>query len=342
MDKIYLLAICSGLISLLMTPVIKKLAVVVKAIDVPKDNRRIHKKPIPLLGGLAIYLAFITGVFLKKGEITTSEIGIIFGSTIIVIGGILDDIKELKPWQKLVFQVSAAFCLIFAGIKIELLTNPFSNIVPFLNIGYLSIPFTIIWIIIVTNSINLIDGLDGLAAGISLISAMTILFIAISKNRIEATFLTAILSGSILGFLPYNFNPASIFMGDTGAQLLGFLLASISMEGAIKSATIFSIAVPILILGLPLFDTIFAVIRRKVNGKPIMQGDRGHLHHRLLDMGLNQKQAVLIMYLISMALGGIAIVAMEISSTSSYFLLTLVVIIISFSAWKLGFFKHKE
>lgn len=340
MDNLAGLAILAFIISLVATPLIKKLAFKVNAVDIPKDNRRVHKKPIPLLGGVAIYLGFIITVILKKGPLSASEFGIISGATVILMGGILDDIKELKPWQKIIFQLIATLCLLLKGVRIDIITNPLSD--KFVSISYLSIPFTIIWIVGITNAINLIDGLDGLAAGVALISALTLLLIAILKGRIEAAYLTAVLSGAILGFLPYNFNPASIFMGDAGAQLLGFLLSSISIEGAIKSAAAFAIVVPILAMGLPIFDTIFAMIRRKINGKPIMQGDRGHLHHRLLDLGLNQKQAVVVMYLMSAVLGGISIIAMQISSVNSYFLLTLVILLIAVITWKCGFFKNRE
>jgi len=184
--------------------------------------------------------------------------------------------------------------------------------------------------------------LDGLAAGVALISSVTIFIIAVLNNRLDAAVLTAILSGAILGFLPYNFNPAIIFMGDTGAQLLGFLLAAISIEGTIKSAAAFAIAVPILALGIPIYDTLFAVIRRKMNGKPIMQADKGHLHHRLMDMGLSQRQTVLIMYLISAILGSIAIIAMQISNQRAYFILALVMVLLVLLAWKCGFFKSRD
>lgn len=338
----YILILVSTIISIIATPFVKRLAVFVKAIDVPRDERRIHKKPTPLLGGLAIYISFIITIVLKEGSLKNSEWGIVIGATIIIIGGILDDINELKPLTKLMFQLAAAVCLIASGVKISGLTNPFSGIDGTVNISWLYIPFTLFWVIGITNALNLIDGLDGLAAGVALISTITILVIALLHNRPEAAILTSILGGAILGFLPYNFNPASIFMGDTGAQLLGFLLAAISMEGTIKSATAFAISVPILALGLPIYDTLFAMIRRKVNGKPISQGDRGHLHHRLLDLGLTQRQAVIIMYLISAVLGGIAIIAMQVSTVRSYFLMTAVITIIVFIAWKMGFFKHKE
>jgi len=336
----YILVLVSAVISLLVTPLVKKLAIKIGAIDVPKDERRVHKKPIPLLGGLAIYIAFIITIILKKGNLETSEIGIIVGATIIVVGGVIDDMKDLKPYVKLCFQSAAALCLIASGVSITILTNPFGGAEGLIYINWLYIPFTVLWVVGITNALNLIDGLDGLAAGVALISTITIFIIAIIHDRSEAAILTSVLGGAIIGFLPYNFNPATIFMGDTGAQLLGFLLAAISMEGTIKSATAFAISVPILALGLPIYDTIFAMIRRKVNGKPISQADRGHLHHRLLDLGLSQRQVVIIMYFFSAILGGIAIIAMQTSTVRSYFLMASVITIIVFVAWKMGFFKH--
>jgi UDP-GlcNAc:undecaprenyl-phosphate GlcNAc-1-phosphate transferase len=342
MSNIYVLAIITALISVMITPIVRMIAIKVNAIDIPKDERRMHNKPIPLMGGLAIYVAFVIGVILYNGILTTSQKGIIIGATIIVIGGIIDGIKDLSPKYKLLIQVLAAMCLLLSGVKISIITNPFREFYPYLNIGWIYMPVTIIWIVGVTNAFNLIDGLDGLAAGIAFISSVTLMIISIMNGRLEAAFLTAVLSGAILGFLPYNFNPASIFMGDTGSQLLGFLLAAISIEGAIKSATAFVIAVPILAFGLPIYDTLFAMIRRKINGKSIMQADKGHLHHRLIDMGLSQKQAVVIMYLLSAVLGGFSIIAMKSSTQRAYFLLASVVVIIVTIAWKYGIFKHKE
>lgn len=342
MSNIYIIAIITALISFISTPLVKKLAIKVNAIDVPKDERRIHNKPIPVMGGLAIYFAFVLGVILYNGILTKSQLGIIIGATIIVIGGVLDDVKDLKPKYKIIIQVIAAICILQSGIRISIVTNPFREFYPYLSVGWIHIPITIIWIVGVTNAFNLIDGLDGLAAGIAFISCVTLMIVSLINGRLEAAFLTAVLSGAILGFIPYNFNPASIFMGDTGSQLLGFLLAAISIEGAIKSATAFVIAVPILAFGLPIYDTLFAMIRRKVNGKSMMAADKGHLHHRLLNMGMSQKQAVIIMYLISAALGGIAIIAMKISNERAYFLLALVMVILVITAWKYGIFQHKE
>jgi len=330
------------IVSFLVTPFVRKLAIKLNAIDIPKDARRIHKKPIPRMGGLAIYIGFVVGILINFKNLGLSDYGLVLGATVIVIGGIIDDIKMISPKQKLAFQVAATLCLIFSGLTIRLVTNPFARVFPYINLGYFGIPITIIWVIGITNAFNLIDGLDGLAAGIAFIASITMLVVAVLNGRYETAVLTTILSASILGFLPYNFNPASIFMGDTGSQLLGFLLAAISIDGAIKSTTSLVIAVPLLALGLPIYDTLFAMIRRKVNGKPIMEGDKGHLHHRLLNLGLSQRQAVLIMYLIGAILGGLAVIAMQVSSKKGYFLLAAVVVIIFAIAWKCNMFQKLE
>ncbi|WP_373897943.1 glycosyltransferase family 4 protein [Haloimpatiens sp. FM7315] len=341
MDKL-ILFVASAVISFSMTPLVKRLAIKNGAMDIPKGERKIHKKPMPLLGGLSIYIAFSLVLILKKGNVNFEEIGILLGSTIIVIGGYIDDIRDLRPRYKILFQVSAAIFLIIFGVSINVITNPFSSSSQYLDIHLIGVPLTILWVVGITNAFNLIDGLDGLSSGLAFIASMTIFIIAILNGRQEASTLTIILSGAILGFLPYNFNPATIFLGDTGSQLLGFLLAAISIKGAIKSAAAFTIAVPIITLGLPIYDTLFAMIRRKINGKPIMKADKGHLHHRLLAMGLSQRKAVLIMYIISVILGGISIIAMQISNQKAYFLMAVVIIIIVLLGWKAGFFKHKE
>ncbi|MDD3223433.1 MAG: MraY family glycosyltransferase [Clostridium sp.] len=345
MDNLYLIALLSIFISAISTPLARKLAFVFDVIDVPKDNRRVHKKPIPKLGGLAIYVSFVIMVFVKKGPLDLFEIGIIVGATIIVIGGLIDDKYNIKPWQKLVFQVVAAGILIWSNTMISIITNPISDSHPVIVLcKYISIPITLMWVVGVTNAFNLIDGLDGLSAGLGFIACITMAIAGIlsGKVEIEIITLTIILAGAILGFLPFNFNPASIFMGDTGAQLIGFLLSAIAMKGAIKSASAFVLAVPILALGLPIYDTIFAVIRRKVNGRSIVQADKGHLHHRLLAMGLSQRQAVIVMYIISAVLGILAIIVMQLTNKRAYMVLTFVLILIVFLAWKLGLFKHKN
>lgn len=331
----------SLVIAALSTPVIKKFAHKVGAIDVPNEERRIHKKPIPLMGGLSIYIAFVVCSLYFSG-FDKRVAGIVIGGTLIVIMGIIDDIKELKPLPKLAVQIAAALILICFDISVKSITVPFFTKGGTLNVGYFGIPITLIWVVGITNAINLIDGLDGLACGIGLISSLTLFGVAIISGRDISVLLTVILAGACMGFLPYNFNPASIFMGDTGSQFLGFALAAISIQGAIKSAAAVAVAVPILALGLPIYDTLFSMVRRKINKKPMSQADRGHFHHRLLDLGLTQRQAVYIMYMVSGFLGISAILAMEMSSKKSYTLLIVICSFVVAFAVEMGVFNKKD
>lgn len=340
--KNFILFFIAMVISFALTPLVKKLAVKLGIIDIPKDARRVHNKPIPLIGGLAIYISF-TVMLIGTGIFAKEKLALLIGGTIILIGGLLDDKYDLRPVQKLIFQISGALVLIFMGVEINLLTNPFTKYISFLNLEkWLSIPVTLIWIVGVTNAFNLIDGLDGLSSGLALISSVSMLIVSMITGRDESVLLNSILSGAILGFLPYNFNPASIFLGDTGAQLLGFLLSSIAVIGAVKSATAITLAVPIIVLGVPIYDTAFAIIRRKINGKPIMQADKGHIHHRLLAMGFSQKKVVIIMYIISGSLGLISILASTMSSKVSYIFMIIVIVILFLLAIKLGFIKNRD
>lgn len=333
--------ILSAAVAFLMTPIAKKIAVKLGAIDMPKEERRVHEKPIPLMGGLAIYISFIA-VSLCFSKLDRNVIGIALGSTLLIICGMIDDVKPLRPIQKLVFQVLAAVILIAFGITVKSITVPFVSGDGSAYIGYFGIPVTILWVVGITNAMNLIDGLDGLACGLCFISALTLFGVSLISGRYTAVLLTAILAGSCLGFLPFNFNPASIFMGDTGSQFLGFALAAISIQGAIKSAAAVVVAVPILALGIPIYDTLFAMIRRRINNKPIMEADRGHLHHRLLDMGLSQRQVVFIMYSVSIILGTTAVMAMMLSAKKSFALLIVVCSITLAFAIELGLFSRKS
>ncbi|HHX17587.1 MAG TPA: undecaprenyl/decaprenyl-phosphate alpha-N-acetylglucosaminyl 1-phosphate transferase [Clostridium sp.] len=300
------------------TPIVRKLAFKIGAVDIPKDARRMHNKPIARLGGMAIFSGFIVALMfgmvsallgVSGISLTKELLGLLVGVSIIVAIGIIDDIKQLGAKFKLVFQVIAALSVVFiSDTRIANLTNPFaSEGVSQLN-DITSYVLTIFWIIGITNAINLIDGLDGLAAGVSSISYLSLFFISILNGESSDAIIIAILAGATLGFLPYNFNPAKIFMGDTGSTFLGFTLAVVSIQGMMKTYAAFSIAIPLLVLGLPLFDTISTIIRRILKRKPIMEADREHLHHRLIDMGLSQKQSVGVMYTASAALGLCAVV----------------------------------
>lgn len=295
-------------VSFLMTPVVKTFAYKVGAIDVPKDARRMHKVPIPRLGGLAIFIGFMVSILLFA-EITPELRSILLGAVIIVVLGVVDDIMALPAMLKFVVQIVAALIPATHGVRILAFSNPnvFSENLYWV-LGGLSIPFTVLWIVAITNSVNLIDGLDGLANGVSAISATTMLVIALASDQSAVAVVLAALVGACVGFMPYNMNPAKMFMGDTGATFLGYILATMSIQGLFKYYAVISFVVPFLILGLPIFDTTFAFIRRIAHGQSPMHPDRSHIHHRLIDMGLNQKQAVATLYVISAILGLSAVV----------------------------------
>ena len=296
------------LVALITTPVVKNLAFKMGAVDVPKDNRRMHNHPIPRMGGLAIFLGFLLSVLVFL-DLTDQMRGMLLGAVIIVVLGIFDDIYSLRAMFKFCVQIAAALVAVLSGNVIETLSNPnvFSQNL-YWDLGWLSIPVTVLWIVAITNAVNLIDGLDGLACGVSAIGSMTLLVISLAISDGPVAVLMAALAGGCLGFLPYNMNPAKIFMGDTGSTFLGYILAVVSIQGLFKLYTIISFAVPFLMLGLPIFDTCFAFIRRIAHGQSPMHADRSHVHPRLIDMGLNQKQAVAVLYMISAILGLSAVV----------------------------------
>ena len=290
-------------VSFASTPMVKALAYKVGAIDVPKDNRRMHKVPIPRLGGLAIFLAFLLSTLIFA-DIDRQMRGILLGAIMIVVLGVMDDIMALKALPKLFVQIVAAGVAVYYGCRIQFLSNPnvFSDMT-YVNLGWLSVPITIIWIVAITNAVNFIDGLDGLAVGVSAISTASITVIALLVAETNVAIVLAALFGACLGFIPYNMNPAKIFMGDTGATFLGYILATLSVTGLFKMYAIISFAVPFLILGVPIFDICFAFLRRIAKGQNPMKADRGHVHHRLIDMGFSQKQAVAISYMLAAILG---------------------------------------
>ena len=293
----------SGVLSFILTPVAKRIAHQIGAIDVPKDERRMHKEPIPRLGGIAVFFAFLVSVILLV-PIDLELQGILLGAVVIVVLGVIDDSVSLPAIVKLFVQIAAALIVVLHGVRIDVLSNVnvFSDNA-YLSLGVWSIPVTVIWIVAITNAVNLIDGLDGLSVGVCTIASLSLLMISAIVSEFTVVVIMAALAGACIGFLPYNINPAKIFVGDTGATFLGFILATMSVQGMFKTYAILSFAAPFLVLGLPIFDTVFAICRRILNGQSPMHADRGHIHHRLIDVGFNQKQTVLILYLISGILG---------------------------------------
>ncbi|MFF2796898.1 MULTISPECIES: glycosyltransferase family 4 protein [Lysinibacillus] len=307
---LYVSIIAAFVASILLTPLVKRLAFKIGAVDAP-NYRKVHARIMPRLGGLAIFLSFLIAVAIFQPILIINENGsnfllaIIIGACIIVATGVVDDMREISAKAKLVGQLIAALIVIFVGgIQIDMITLPF---VGELNFGMLSIPLTILWIVGITNAINLIDGLDGLAAGVSTIALITLAIMAIIMGNMFVLAIAAILAASTFGFLFYNFHPAKIFMGDTGALFLGFMISVLALLG-FKNVTVVSLIIPVIILGVPISDTFFAIVRRVRMKKKWSDPDKSHLHHRLLDMGFTHRQTVLIIYGIAIMFGLAAII----------------------------------
>ena len=330
-------------VALIVTPAVIVLAAKTGAMDAP-DARKVHKGPMPRIGGLAIYCGFMAAILAMLNfaeltqEVANGVIGLLLGGTLIVIIGLIDDYKNLPAKVKLLGQILAACVVVYFDVRIDVITDPFGD---YLYLEYLAVPATVFWIVGLTNTVNLIDGLDGLAAGVSTIASLTIMLVALQEDVMIVALFTAALAGAALGFLRYNFNPAKIFMGDTGSMFLGFILAGISVIGAVKCTATIALIVPILALGLPIMDTTFAIIRRYRGGVPIFKPDKGHLHHRLLDLGFSQRQAVLLMYVISALLGLSAVALNEVSGGMSIVIVVCVLLVVFLGARKLGIFRLK-
>ena len=333
------------------TPYTIKLARRLGAVDTPKDARRINKVTMPRLGGLAIIAGFIVSIIylliilsventinLLEDNNHMKLLGFLIGGLIISVVCFIDDLKDLPPVVKLITQIIAAIVVVSFGLKIENINIPFLYKIGLPNA--FSIILTIGWIVGITNAINLIDGLDGLSSGVALISCVSMLVIfALNGSPIIAILLITALAGALSGFLPFNFNPAKTFMGDAGSNFLGYCLSVISIFGIAKTYTLVVIVAPLIVLALPVVDTIVAIIRRIIKGKSlkaIMMADKGHLHHTLLKHGFSQKEAVFIMYGVTAALGLFAIILMEsgIWKAVSYLLMIIALVAIGFRNFK--------
>lgn len=289
-----LLALSTMGITLLITPIFIKISLKINATDKP-NHRKVHTNPIPTLGGLAIFTGFIIGLIIIQPS-SSHHLSIILGASLIIMLGFLDDMYDLSPKIKFIVQLVAAMLVVFwGGLQVEFINLPFGGQVQF---GLLSSLITIFWIVGITNAINLIDGLDGLAAGVSSIALFTISGMALIMGDVYVSTMALILFFSTIGFLPYNFFPAKIFMGDTGALFLGYMISVLSLLG-FKNITIISFIIPIFILAVPISDTLIAMVRRRMNNQPISSPDSSHLHHRLIKTGLTHRQTVLFIYALS-------------------------------------------
>lgn len=337
--NIMIMALASFIVSLILVPICKKVAIHVNAMDIPNE-RKVHKKPMPRLGGLAIYLSFLI-CYMVFGEITTQMLSIIIASFVIILFGIVDDINPLKARYKLIGQIIAACIIVYYGNIVLKEVYLFDY---YFNFGSLAPYLTIFFIVACINAINLIDGLDGLASGISTIYFITISIIAILTNRLGGLDITlsVLMVGSTIGFLVYNFPPAKIFMGDTGSQFLGFMIAIISLLG-FKNITFNSLVVPITILAIPIFDTLLAILRRFIKGESIGTPDKEHFHHQLLKMRFSQKTTVLIIYAINIAFAVTSVlIALGDNKVASYIYIALTILLLFIVIKTDILFEHKK
>lgn len=316
------------LLSLGLTPLVIRFSECRGCFDLPDGERKIHDRPISRLGGIGVFGAFLGSLVLLAFSFPlVLKPFFVLGVSVIFATGLLDDFFSLPPWGKLLGQCLGAFSLLSGGVVIRFFTLPWNHIIP---LGWFGYPLTLLWIVGISNAVNLIDGLDGLSGGVGAIAAFTLGVIALQEGRIEPALLSFLLVGAILGFLLYNFPPAKIFLGDGGALFLGGMLAVISVQGAVKSAAAFTLALPALILGVPIFDTLFAIVRRRKNRLPISSPDRGHLHHRLLERGYSKREVVTIFYGLSALCGGVAIFVNTFLANSTYSLLLFFLVVLFF------------
>ncbi len=313
------------ILALAFTPLMRRLALRFGILDHP-DQRKNHGQAMPLLGGAAVYLAFwlIAGAVIFYWQGSERFWGLFLGSSLILALGLIDDIRGLSYRIKLAGQFAAALILLAFNIKIEFITFPFQDMV---FLGIFVVPLTLIWVVGVTNAVNLIDGVDGLATGVSAIAAI-VMFAYTWGDFPLLSLLCLILAGAALGFLPLNFPPARIFLGDTGSLFLGFMLAGFSIMGATKQIALTALIIPILILGLPITDTFYVIWRRLKSGRSIFQADRGHIHHKLLGLGLTPRQTTIVLYLISLYFGGAAILFQQFSKPAALYFIPVIFLIV--------------
>lgn len=289
---------------------VRALAFKIGAVAHP-GGRRIHQQPTAQAGGLAIYAGFWVALLALTWPLQPPFTGILIGSGLLLVMCLADDIKNLSPWLRLLGQFLVALIAFAGGVAVHGLTDPlsaFTGTYHYISLGWWSAPLTIIWIMAITNALNWLDGLDGLVAGVAALAGLTIMIGAGSTGIPAVAIAAGALAGGCLGFLPFNLNPAKIFMGDTGAMFLGYMLACIAVIGPFKIATAVAILVPLLVLGVPIFDTVTGIIRRLAAGKSPLAADRGHIHHRLIDRGFSVRQAVLLIYSLTAMLCVVALV----------------------------------
>lgn len=345
-----LVLVISAVAALALTPLVRNWARARGWMDRPDGRRKLHAVPVPRVGGIAVYLSFAFSVGLilvtapeaiGSGKVAIEAcIHLVVAGGLVMLVGMADDIRGVRPAAKITVQTIAACYLYANGFQIHSLSNPFDSST--MDLGPLAIPVTVVWFVGMSNAVNLIDGLDGLAAGVGLFSTITLFIAALINGRLEAALLAAALAGALLGFLRYNFNPASIFLGDSGSLFVGFALAAFAVRSSMKSSTAIAIAAPLLALALPILDASIAVARRAIRGKALFEADGDHIHHRLVRMGLTPRRVVILLYAVAAAFGALSLLTM----TEQGQVVGLVVIASSVVTWigiqQLGYSEFGE
>lgn len=309
-------ALCSALlISVLLTPLVRDLAHRLGCVDEPDGRRKLHARAVPRVGGVAVYLAFAAAFLLSvavlpgfPGPGGSAGVHLVIAASAVMMVGLGDDLRGAKPSIKLLVQIAAGLYLYNHGFEVRLLSNPVGEV---FTLGWTSLPLTLAWFVLITNAFNLVDGLDGLAAGVALFSCGVVLVFALVNERWEVAVMAVALGGALLGFLRYNFSPASVFLGDSGSLAVGFVLAALSIRGSMKASMAVAIATPLLAFGFPLMDTGLALCRRTLRGRSILEADADHIHHRMLRRGFQPQQAVVVLYGVSGLFAGMALLAMS-------------------------------
>jgi len=341
------LFIASFILSYVLTPLMAKLSLARGWVDKPSEERKIHEKPTPTMGGIPIFIAIFIPLLLlyfwpnAQGDLMREKIlpllGLLIGILMMLSLGIYDDLRGAGHRLKFSVQILAAVVLYYFGFKIQILSLPFGGS---LNLWYFALPFTILWVVAITNAVNLIDGIDGLAAGVSFFATITIFLVSVIFDRSVTSAIAGAMGGALLGFLRYNFYPARIFMGDSGSLVMGFLIAAISIRGSYKSATMVALLIPILALGVPIMDTLLAIGRRLWARKPVFSGDRDHIHHRLISRGLSQGKAALILYGLAAFFGAMAFLITFVNSQDIALILLAFGIVTGVVIQRLGYFSR--
>src|SRR6266496_1599104 len=329
-----------------LTPIVRRLAHRFGVLDHAHSSRKIHGQPIPRLGGIAIVLAFFAPLLAlllfqtEVGHLFLAErehvIGLFVGGIAIATLGLYDDLRGANAWKKFLVQFMVAGLLYRLGFRVGELANPLGEPIA---LGWVSLPFTVLWIVGVINAMNLIDGLDGLAGGVALVAVIITFLISIQRGHPLMMLFSSALAGAIVGFLFYNFNPASIFMGDTGSMFLGFVLASTAIQTNQKASTAVAVLIPGIALGLPILDTLLAIGRRAIRGRPLFQADREHIHHRLMALGLSHRQTVLVLYGFCILLGAASLILTYANSSQAALLLLVLALVAIVFLRSLGYMR---